>query len=68
MDTTRPMPDWAQALTSAASAALSQAMMLFGGSYSGAEVGLMLQVSEDLEEIAGALRVIAQRLAVDART
>jgi hypothetical protein len=55
------MPEWARTLNSAASAALGQTMMLFGGAYSGAEVGLMLQASEDLEAAAKLLRVITNR-------
>jgi hypothetical protein len=53
-----PMPEWASVLNSAGSAALSQAVTLFGGAYSTAELGLMVQAVEDLESAARMLRSI----------
>lgn len=61
MTAPKPPPDWGQVLVSAGNAALSQAVMLLGGTYAAAEQGLMQQVSENLQVAANVLRDIADR-------
>lgn len=55
------MPEWADVLARAGSAALQQAVALLGGTYTPSELGLMVQMSENLKVAAMMLGDIAHR-------
>lgn len=56
----KPLPAWADVLNSAGIAALQQTMMLFGGTHTPAERGLMSQLAENLMVAATMLRDLSQ--------